>query len=152
MVVCGLYWCVSFICNHKTADEMRISDWSSDGCSSDLLATYFDGPFNFLVCCYYFNEKIDQRNQLFFGDDFRDYGDALIQAASGGGLSVATLEGALGSYEGDPAKYADAFLRSGDGFDEAYSLKNTSWRSEENTSELQSLMRISYAVFCLKKK
>src|SRR3546814_10827854 len=26
------------------------------------------------------------------------------------------------------------------------------WRSEENTSELQSLMRISYAVFCLKKK
>src|SRR3546814_2129929 len=29
-------------------------------------------------------------------------------------------------------------------------LKN--WRSEEHTSELQSLMRISYAVFCLKKK
>src|SRR3546814_9685760 len=28
----------------------------------------------------------------------------------------------------------------------------TSWRSEEHTSELQSLMRISYAVFCLKKK
>src|SRR3546814_10160154 len=27
-----------------------------------------------------------------------------------------------------------------------------SWRSEEHTSELQSLMRISYAVFCLKKK
>src|SRR3546814_2507089 len=28
----------------------------------------------------------------------------------------------------------------------------TNWRSEEHTSELQSLMRISYAVFCLKKK
>src|SRR3546814_2552117 len=28
----------------------------------------------------------------------------------------------------------------------------THWRSEEHTSELQSLMRISYAVFCLKKK
>src|SRR3546814_2258071 len=28
----------------------------------------------------------------------------------------------------------------------------TKWRSEEHTSELQSLMRISYAVFCLKKK
>src|SRR3546814_8408338 len=28
----------------------------------------------------------------------------------------------------------------------------TLWRSEEHTSELQSLMRISYAVFCLKKK
>src|SRR3546814_1851416 len=29
---------------------------------------------------------------------------------------------------------------------------NLKWRSEEHTSELQSLMRISYAVFCLKKK
>src|SRR3546814_3706140 len=31
-------------------------------------------------------------------------------------------------------------------------LGNPGWRSEEHTSELQSLMRISYAVFCLKKK
>src|SRR3546814_8073091 len=32
------------------------------------------------------------------------------------------------------------------------SIMNTAIRSEEHTSELQSLMRISYAVFCLKKK
>src|SRR3546814_4933159 len=32
------------------------------------------------------------------------------------------------------------------------SLRNIGKRSEEHTSELQSLMRISYAVFCLKKK
>src|SRR3546814_2284900 len=31
-------------------------------------------------------------------------------------------------------------------------LRHAMWRSEEHTSELQSLMRISYAVFCLKKK
>src|SRR3546814_8834512 len=31
-------------------------------------------------------------------------------------------------------------------------INNLSYRSEEHTSELQSLMRISYAVFCLKKK
>src|SRR3546814_5217029 len=31
-------------------------------------------------------------------------------------------------------------------------LQSRAWRSEEHTSELQSLMRISYAVFCLKKK
>src|SRR3546814_4944747 len=30
--------------------------------------------------------------------------------------------------------------------------RRAAWRSEEHTSELQSLMRISYAVFCLKKK
>src|SRR3546814_1100209 len=33
-----------------------------------------------------------------------------------------------------------------------YDLSNLNRRSEEHTSELQSLMRISYAVFCLKKK
>src|SRR3546814_9180147 len=32
------------------------------------------------------------------------------------------------------------------------SYPEATWRSEEHTSELQSLMRISYAVFCLKKK
>src|SRR3546814_4139817 len=31
-------------------------------------------------------------------------------------------------------------------------VRESGWRSEEHTSELQSLMRISYAVFCLKKK
>src|SRR3546814_5216096 len=31
-------------------------------------------------------------------------------------------------------------------------MRAAGWRSEEHTSELQSLMRISYAVFCLKKK
>src|SRR3546814_7455034 len=35
---------------------------------------------------------------------------------------------------------------------EAASVEEATLRSEEHTSELQSLMRISYAVFCLKKK
>src|SRR3546814_5408747 len=34
----------------------------------------------------------------------------------------------------------------------AIAAEGWKWRSEEHTSELQSLMRISYAVFCLKKK
>src|SRR3546814_4992884 len=45
----------------------------------------------------------------------------------------------LTSFAQDPAKERDIILRS-------------LARSEEHTSELQSLMRISYAVFCLKKK
>src|SRR3546814_4699559 len=36
-------------------------------------------------------------------------------------------------------------------FEFFYTLRKNTWRSEEHTSELQSLMRISYAVFCLKK-
>src|SRR3546814_7390848 len=39
-----------------------------------------------------------------------------------------------------------------DGIIDYYSREGESVRSEEHTSELQSLMRISYAVFCLKKK
>src|SRR3546814_17319735 len=38
------------------------------------------------------------------------------------------------------------------GFKRSSQAYNTPGRSEEHTSELQSLMRISYAVFCLKKK
>src|SRR3546814_8227458 len=43
----------------------------------------------------------------------------------------------------------DRLVESGPGLPEAHDLRR---RSEEHTSELQSLMRISYAVFCLKKK
>src|SRR3546814_5261696 len=39
-----------------------------------------------------------------------------------------------------------------DNVDAVFELDDTHKRSEEHTSELQSLMRISYAVFCLKKK
>src|SRR3546814_9614758 len=56
-----------------------------------------------------------------------------------------------GFVEGDdiPAGTVDVVVT--DGFSGNVALK-TAERSEEHTSELQSLMRISYAVFCLKKK
>ncbi|PCF92569.1 TonB-dependent receptor [Sphingopyxis terrae subsp. ummariensis] len=84
------------------------------------LASDFDGPINFLIGGYYFNEKIKQHSQIYFGDDFRDYGNALIQAASGGALSVPVLEAALGAPSG-------SFFRAGDGMDEYYRMKNTAW-------------------------
>lgn len=84
----------------------------------------FDGPINFLLGGYYFNEKIDQKNDIRFGDDFRDYGNALIQAASGGALSVPMLEGTFGALEGAPTRYLGTFFRAGDGLDEAYRLKD----------------------------
>ena len=54
------------------------------------IASDFDGPANFLLGGYYFNEKIDFANDLTFGRNFRDYTDLL----SRGG--VTTLESALG--------------------------------------------------------
>src|SRR3546814_8686751 len=57
---------------------------------------------------------------------------------------------------GDPLRQARIHRRAAPGFarDEAVDLPGADrlHRSEEHTSELQSLMRISYAVFCLKKK
>src|SRR3546814_1152608 len=81
----------------------------------------------------------------------------VLSASQGGDLyqtavpKIAGDKGSLGTAEADAKKAAngkiaaataDAYLGYGD-----YAK-----RSEEHTSELQSLMRISYAVFCLKKK
>src|SRR3546814_199395 len=50
-----------------------------------------------------------------------------------------------------PVSHPDARVQRV-GFDLTDPYVEQCWRSEEHTSELQSLMRISYAVFCLKKK
>src|SRR3546814_5912238 len=53
----------------------------------------------------------------------------------------------------EPGRHLDAQAEGRLGATDALWLEDVAqWRSEEHTSELQSLMRISYAVFCLKKK
>src|SRR3546814_3536709 len=131
---------------------MRISDWRSDVCSSDL-------SHRFLWSTQQFAQDLSERpGALFF------FGMAAIPhhpltanhyiahltipagkqpaienpiAVGGGQVRIVAIEhqpvGALADFEG-----ADRLPQS--------------LRSEEHTSELQSLMRNSYAVFCLKKK
>src|SRR3546814_3112054 len=123
---------VVFFFKQKTAYEMRISDWSSDVCSSDLrersmsihssvLELIGDTPIvkarrlDAGACELYL--KLENQNP---GGSIKDrIGMSMIEAAE---------------------KRGD--IKPGD----------TLVRSEEHTSELQSLMRIPYAVFCLKKK
>lgn len=88
------------------------------------VATNMDGPLNFLVGGYYFNENIRQANQLGWGDDARNYANFLIQGLTGGALSVPTLEATFGALEGNPAKYAGQFFASGQKLDERYRLRN----------------------------
>src|SRR3546814_4148830 len=98
---------------------MRISDWSSDVCSSDLL------PIELLAL----------RTALADADRKRD--DAGWQ------LAIASHED-VDHIAGLQCRHAAGGIDDHD--------KILGGRSEEHTSELQSLMRISYAVFCLKKK
>src|SRR3546814_3876992 len=123
---------------------MRISDWSSDVCSSDLLVVTWPG---------HINQPEDIRDQFHHVNDIMP---TLLEAA------------------GVPApKIVDGSTQhSLDGVSMTYTFKGPTLpgrhdvqyfellgnraiyrdgRSEEHTSELQSLMRISYAVFCLKK-
>src|SRR3546814_4708803 len=71
-------------------------------------------------------------------------GMAYVRAALDRGLEVDAFAGRLSFFFGIGMNF----------FMEVAKLRaaRTLWRSEEHTSELQSLMRISYAVFCLKKK
>src|SRR3546814_7128223 len=112
---------------------MRISDWSSDVCSSDLLhaggaaaqiAIDQNDPCPSQRCG---SGEANSRCGLAFAGQRRRDGYY-------GGLLVGPGEMDRG------AQTAERFGKGG--------LR----RSEEHTSELQSLMRISYAVFCLKTK
>src|SRR3546814_7306542 len=106
---------------------MRISYWSSDVCSSDLIRPRFlldrhsiqyDLPIAYFYCVAgQADNTLDVIAALTPG---RDYDDV----------------SALGQTAQQPTFYRGQNME----------------RSEEHTSELQSLMRISYAVFCLKKK
>src|SRR3546814_5316709 len=116
---------------------MRISDWSSDVCSSDLypewdLTIWGEGPMR----------------------------EALEQQVQDAGLAARIVLPGRTSQPWQELDKADMFALTSrvEGFPnvllEAMALGCacvTVDRSEEHTSELQSLMRISYAVFCLKK-
>src|SRR3546814_1621332 len=121
----------------KTAYEMRIGDWSSDVCSSDLAADQggFQDDAPGIV-----QEQRSLRRQFHIVPGARE------QREAKSALQFPDLRGQGGL--GDVMRFGGApegqLLRHRD--------KIAIWRSEEHTSELQSLMRISYAVFCLKKK
>src|SRR3546814_10294983 len=108
-----LFVCVFFF-KQKTAYEMRISDWSSDVCSSDLRGL----PDRRCVPKYSFASIhwLHRRRNI-----------------------------VCRRYQPFPPVRRGNRRRK-----EPASVPQR--RSEEHTSELQSLMRISYAVFCLKKK
>src|SRR3546814_5230703 len=122
---------------------MRISDWSSDVCSSDLDWTLFQSPILL---------GVDQIGT------WLEHAAAQLRSSGRDALVGRILWDALLAYPAVGAALAGkAWLEQGQPLrpDAATvaRLALRAWRrSEEHTSELQSLMRISYAVCCLKKK
>src|SRR3546814_5581351 len=145
---------------------MRISDWSSDVCSSDLFAsaTVLEG-------------HADADNRILVGiSHWNTTGEVPLMEL--GRMHIGT--GTVARAGTAPVRYVDSVLTDADqhlrflggsesdrqqklfyraNADADWKLVNDQassgriiYRSEEHTSELQSLMRISYAVFCLKKK
>ncbi len=99
------------------------------------IASDFDGPFNFLLGGYYFNESIDQKNDIRFGTQFRSFAGAQINPAAFAGPNavananavVAGLEQQLGGILGNPAQFSGQFFRAGTGLDEQYNLKDEAY-------------------------
>src|SRR3546814_6973693 len=127
-----------FFFKQKTAYEMRISDWSSDVCSSDLIECAREA---FESCDIFVFT-------LGLTETWRSRVDGTVFPVAPG-VSGGTYDSERHEFVNlDVSEVVDDMEQ----FLKRLKAINPRVRSEEHTSELQSLMRISYAVFCLKKK
>src|SRR3546814_7822627 len=125
---------------------MRISDWSSDVCSSDL-------PNSTVLALHYWKQREPLAGEriTWRTDPFRHAASYIAMRTNGVDLRSSMMAESVYGYF--PVVYRsrlDPYAVMGDV--ESNPPEVDLLRSEEHTSELQSLMRISYAVFCLKKK
>jgi iron complex outermembrane receptor protein len=94
------------------------------------LSTDWDGPVNALLGGFYFNEKINQHNELYLGTQFRPYADALITGLStqlGSPFTLNQVEQILGNAAGQGNTYIGKSFASGSGFTENYHLSDESF-------------------------
>src|SRR3546814_8302241 len=123
---------------------MRISDWSSDVCSSDLLVAGLLHHLGARVVVFVdpVPEAHEAEGIVLVLGALDKLGDAVLGADLGQHLQHRLVGAAVRR----APQRGDAGGDAGEGIGVA-----GTGRSEEHTSELQSLMRTSYAVFCLKK-
>src|SRR3546814_7892903 len=122
---------------------MRISDWSSDVCSSDLATILRQAPADArasIAAWRQISDILAQRGNQLGDDDIRRSLHALAVLRRDVPEKVRRDCARAVARHGRFAPLV------------AFYANDVAARSEEHTSELQSLMRISYAVFCLKKK
>src|SRR3546814_6707733 len=106
---------------------MRISDWSSDVCSSDLLS---------VLPARLWGNSNRRRHPM---------GEMNDKVKAAGNKAAGAIKEANGRNQRDPDLVAEGRAQKAKGTGQ--DIK----RSEEHTYEIQSLLRIAYAVFCLNK-
>src|SRR3546814_3366113 len=121
---------VLFFFKQKVAYEMRISGWSSDVCSSDLLPGHRPGSRNWAAPATH-GRRHRRRKSCWSAAACDPHIDRRARKCR-----AAIPHGTIRTRRRRAHRCS----------------RPSAFRSEEHTSELQSLMRISYAVFCLKKK
>src|SRR3546814_5482040 len=142
---------VFFFFKQKTAYEMRISDWISDVCSSDLTGSInLKGARIDDIVLPTYNQTIKKDSppvRLFSPSGTKDsyFGGF---GWTGDGLKAPDANTVWAARGDKLTPSTPVTLRWNNGQGQIFEIK----RSEEHTSELQSLMRISYAVFCLNTK
>src|SRR3546814_2191808 len=139
---------------------MRISDWSSDVCSSDLGGLFGDEGIVIAAVDHgigfqhrfgkLLDEQRDAVGALGDGVDQLLRQRLLLGEIADDGLALRALQAAEveSCRRKEVAQLRFCLGAQGEGEQD----RQAADRSEEHTSELQSLMRISYDVFCLKKK
>src|SRR3546814_9603022 len=144
------FFCVFFFFKQKPAYDLRISDWSSDVCSSDLIVLRYQPGERYLPHRDYFSPSALAAHRPDAGQRMTTVCVYLNPVTAGGGTEFPEL-----GIRVDPTPGAAVVF---DNLDATGAPAASSChaglaveRSEEHTSELQSLMSNSYAVFGLKK-
>src|SRR3546814_8602662 len=148
---------------------MRISDWSSDVCSSDLDKSFEPGGSHFIAFTSdpssipFTTSHVENKNKALYGQIGYKITDQMTLNLGGryswdnvsacGGSSLGNHPTPQNAYFTRAACEDQAALGLADGVGIINSKgEEPSWRSEEQTSELQSLKRNSYTGYCLNTK
>src|SRR3546814_2411326 len=130
----------------KTAYEMRISDWSSDVCSSDLR------HLGLIIRREPWRARAGERGVAQMPAPARVHRRDQLHARGEGDVRIGARDTDHAGLQRLAQRIERAALEFGQFVEEQHPQMrqaDLARRSEEHTSELQSLMRISYAVFCL---
>src|SRR3546814_10155381 len=139
---------------------MRISDWSSDVCSSDLTkqgGATISATDGVLGTSLFGNSGAAKKAASAAAGSVTDQINSVMEAlgatfSGGGGVTIGQRHGDWRVTTGPSLKIKKGAKEFDDDQEGAIAYAVQLMRSEEKTSELQSLMRISYAVFSLKTK